>query len=197
MKPFEDVCYHIAYRYAYRYACRYHLHADSEDCAIEFCELLLKKQARLPHFRSDVHRTAWISRCAKNWVLDYCRLHRYLFYETNWADESDCCDGQQFEEECCADNLKNLFAHALDAVLQNLPEETRQMWEDRYLAEQPFKVIAQKFQSSPDCVRMRVARANKCLKRSLPDAGFTETDADELRASLATQPASRIVFSIL
>ena len=192
-RSFIPVCSPVALlRVAHRHACRRLRRNDQDDCVIEFTEtMLLHRRKELARRQRRPHFDAWLDRCARNHVEDFCRRQaRRDRRETAWPEQADetgtiapwepagqdaSCESVTLREECGKRFLQ---------AVEGLAPIPRDLFQRHYLHDETLTELANATGKTPDAIRMTLARACKQVRARLEKNQMTEADADEYLAAM-------------
>ncbi len=177
-------------RVVHRHACRRLQCADLEDCTLEFAEHMLSQYGGELERRRDGPRfEAWLDRCARNHVEDFCRrLSRRRRRETAFPEQEDESGASaQWEPassdaSCDAVVLSGECGDCIRQAVRRLDPLVRDLFVRHYMHGETLTELAQATGNTPDGVRMILSRARKQVRATLERQGMTEGDADDYLA---------------
>lgn len=152
---------------------------DADDCALTFVEA---------HFASTPPPSircpeAWWNTCARRHVLSYKRaLTRRGRHECPWPEPADLFTAPTaFDPPSDAPDPENALLQnecwqkALE-LLSELTKEQCSFWVRHRLLREPIESLARSAGKTPEAVRKTLHRADKRLRVSLQEAGWTQVD---------------------
>ena len=188
--PLQPYPFTSLMRTAHRHACRRLRCAELEDCTIEFAEhMLLHYGEELECRQGGPRFEAWLDRCARNYVEDYCRRQaRRSRREIAWPEQEDESGVSAHWETalaaapCDASVLRGECQRRVMQAIQRLAPKSRALFLRHHLHGETLTELAHATGNTPDAVRMTVSRACKQVRATLEWQGMTDNDADEYLA---------------
>ena len=162
---YERPVFNLMYRYA----------RHEQDAADLTQEVFLRAFNRLATFRADRSFFSWLYTLAVNHANDWSRSRRRRqdgeqAHRLEKAGSVESVDPTREMESCEQSEM-------LQAALNLLPSETREILLLRYRHEQPIREVAAVFALTESAAKMRIKRGLEQLQRILSERGDDETRA--------------------
>ena len=160
-------------------------HDDIENCALSFVEHMLQK-TDIAQSKSLRFRTAWLYRCAENWVRNELRrqrrqLHREIL---SLSDAPHLF----FEQDQLTNLLCQEFSDRLFLGVSLLSAASQRLFVDFYILNYSCREIADATGRSENATRQSLWALRIRLRKLLTNEGFDEVEAvDYLQIITSTE----------
>jgi RNA polymerase sigma-70 factor (ECF subfamily) len=146
---------------------------DAEDARDVTQEVFLKVYGALDSYDSKYKFSTWLFRIAGNAAIDHLRRRkvRALPLELPVDDEGGerRVEPRELRPDPLEDLTRSRLRKALDAAIQKLPDEYRELISLRHYGEMPYEEIADLKKMPLGTVKNKLFRARQALRDLLPD----------------------------